>query len=191
MKTRTTRFVITLAVTLLALSACSIGRQAAGGAQDNGAVNNSGGGGSIPEEGNPLPTARPTEVIGAEAQSRAQDSPEATWEGYLRDIIAYQNERNDAKITLVRRYQNPDQTSQNVGGTVEEITLLEDRSTFDKNAAATAASSLVDFDVRVQYLDGDTQTKTCTFTVEMQYSEADGVWYVINPRGLDTDVNCA
>lgn len=180
-----TRLFITLllvVVSILVLSGCSAARNVVGGGDD---------GGSIPEEGNPLPTARPTEVVGAEAQSRAQDSPEATWEGYLRDMIAFQNERNDARLTLVRRYQNPEHTAQNVGGTVEEVVLIEDRSVFDKNSAGTAASSLVDFDVRVTFLDGDTQTKKCTFTVELQYSEADGVWYVISPRGLDTDTLCA
>ena len=92
---------------------------------------------------------------------------------------------------MARRYQNPEQTAQNVGGTVEEVTLLEDRTSWDQNDAGTAASALVDFDVRLTYLDGDTQTKKCTFTVQMQFSQEDGVWYVINPRGLDTDVNCA
>ncbi len=141
------------------------------------------------ERGNPLPTPRPTEVVGPEARSAAKDTPQGTWEGYLRDMIAYQVNDLEARTALYQRYENPDHTAQNMGGRIKDVVLLEDRTEW--TVRPTSAYSLVDFDVRVIYLDGDTETRHCRFEVFLQKDEEDGMWYVINPRGLDVQGMCS
>lgn len=141
------------------------------------------------EEGNPLPTPRPTEVVGAEQRSAAKDTPQGTWEGYLRDMIAYQVNALEARLSLYQRYENPDHTAQNVGGRIKDVVLLEDRTEW--TVRPDSAYSLVDFDVRVTYLDGDTETRHCRFEVFLQLDKDDSLWYVINPRGLDVQGMCS
>lgn len=140
-------------------------------------------------EGNPIPTPIPGEEVGEEPQSAARDTPEGTWEGYLRDMIAFRVAELHNKIRLLERYENPDHTAQNLGGLAQDITLLEDRTSW--NIRGNSASSLVEFDVRVTYANGDTDTRTCEFEVYMEYNEEDGVWYVLSPRGLANEVYCA
>lgn len=163
------RAIVLIAAAGLALAACSVAGNR--------------------EAGNPLPTPRPTENVGAEARSEAKETPEETWEGYLRDMIAYQANQFEARLAMYQRYENPDHTAQNAGGLMKEIALLEDRTEWSGNERA--ASALVDFDVRVTLLDGDTETRHCSFTVEQQYDEEDGVWYVIAPKGLDVTALCS
>jgi hypothetical protein len=167
-----------LVIVALVVSACSV----IGG----------GGGGGIgggKDEGNPLPTPRPAEDVGAESQSAAKDTPEGTWESYLRDIVAEQVSQRGSLISLYERYQNPDITSQNLGGMVQDVDLVEDRTEF--SMSGNSASAWTDFDVRVAFANGDTDTRTCHFTVAMEFDEEDGVWYVVNPEPLAIFAVCS
>ncbi len=167
-----------LLVTLsAALAACSL----LGGSAETG---------NVQAGGNPLPTERPTEAIGEEARSQAKDTPQGTWEGYLRDMIAYQQNQIAAKMQMFQRYENPEQTAQNTG-LVKEVSLIEDRTTWVAPSGDDYVAQMVDFDVRVTFLNGDSDTWTCTFQVEMQFDDGDGVWYVVGPKGLDIYTFCA
>ncbi len=159
---------VCVAVVALATSACSIIK---GG-----------------EQGNPLPTPRPTIEVGSQVVSAAKDTPEGTWDGYLRDQIAYQVAAIDARLTMLQRYENPKHTAQNTGGLFKDVSLLEDRTKW--STSGNSASSLVDYDIRVTFLDGDTETRHCKYEVQLQYDETDKVWYVISPGGLDIDALC-
>jgi hypothetical protein len=141
------------------------------------------------DEGNPIPTPLPSEDVGAQAQSAAQDTPEGTWENYVRDIIAEQVKRQEAKVNLYERYQDPSITVQNTGGLVGDIDLVEDRTAFNISGG-TLASSNTDFDVRITFANGDTDTRTCRFTVSMEFDEEAGVWYVVNPEPLAVFAVC-
>lgn len=143
-----------------------------------------GGGG----EGNPIPTPLPAEDVGEAAQSAAEDTPEGTWENYVRDIIAEQVARQDSKLSLYERYQKPDITAQNLGGIVTDIDLIEDRTEFD--GSETFVSSNVDFDVRLTYANGDTDTRTCTFPLNMEYDPDTETWFVVNPDALAVFAVC-
>lgn len=143
-----------------------------------------GGGGS----GNPLPTPIPAEEVGEEAKSAAEDTPEKTWENYLRDIIAEQVKDRQSKIELIQRYENPDLTTQNLGGLVQNIGLLTDRTEF--SITGGSATARADFDVRLTFANGDSDTRTCTFNVSLEFDDEDGVWYVINPQPLAVFSQC-
>lgn len=150
-------------------------------------------GGGVPgigggNEGNPLPTPLPGEEIGSEAESAAEDSPEATWENYLRDSIAEQINERSRLITLRERYEDPDITAQNLGGILQNIELVEDRTSW--NISGNSASSFVEYDVRLTYANGDSETKTCRYNVGLQFNEEDGAWYVLNPGPLQVFANC-
>jgi hypothetical protein len=160
----------------VSMTACStLGRLLPGGQQDS-------------AQGNPLPTPRPGEEVGAQAVSAAKDTPEGTWEGYLRDIVASRVAQMESRIALLERYENPDHTVQNLGGTWQNLALLEDRTEWRINGRM--ASSFVDFDVRVTFANGDTDTRRCRFELFMQHDSGDGVWYVLSPRGLDAEFYC-
>jgi hypothetical protein len=137
---------------------------------------------------NPLPTPLPGEDVGAEALSAAQDTPEGTWVNYLRDIIAEQVSDRSQKITLLERYQDPSITSANLEGLVEDIDLVEDRTEF--NTGGGIANTNADFDIRLTYANGDTDTQSCRVQVSMEFNEDDGVWYVINPAPLQIFAAC-
>ncbi|HEC24162.1 MAG TPA: hypothetical protein ENI95_14720 [Chloroflexi bacterium] len=149
-----------------------------------------GGGGEevIPRQGeeeeplNPIPTPLPAEDVGGEAISAAQDTPEGTWENYLRDMIAEQVSDRQQKLRLLERYQDPDITQQNLGGLVEDIDLVEDRTEFTISSGTATADA--EFDIRLHYANGDTDTRTCRLNVGMEFDEEDGVWYVLNPAPL-------
>lgn len=144
----------------------------------------------VDDDPNALPTARPGIEIGAEVQSAAGSSYEETWERYLRDSIAYQNDRQAVRLALIQAYQNPDHTAQNTGGLLQVVELVEDRSSFDLTNNSTFAQSYVDFDVRMIMVDGDTSTLTCNYTVQIEFNPEDERWYVINPTGLDVYSVC-
>ncbi len=131
---------------------------------------------------NPLPTPLPAEEVGTQAQAGAMDTPEGTWSNYLRDIIAEQVAQRVSKINLLERYQNPAITRQNLGGLVKNILLVEDRTTF--TISGGAASATTDFDIRLEYANGDVETRTCSFLVRLEKDEASGIWYVLNPEAL-------
>jgi hypothetical protein len=141
------------------------------------------------EEGNPLPTPQPGIDVGAEAESAARETPEETWEVYLEDSIAEQVARQEGKITLLERYQDPAITAQNLGGTVTDIDLVEDRTEFNIRGG-TLAFTQTEFDVRLTFANGDTDTRTCAYDVSMEFNEDDGVWYVVNPQELAVFVVC-
>jgi hypothetical protein len=131
---------------------------------------------------NPLPTPLPAEEVGSQAQAGAMDTPEGTWSNYLRDIIAEQVAQRVSKINLLERYQNPAITRQNLGGLVRNILLVEDRTTF--TISGGAASATTDFDIRLEYANGDVETRTCSFPVRLEKDAASGIWYVLNPEAL-------
>ena len=137
---------------------------------------------------NPLPTPLPAEDVGEEAASAAKDTPEGTWTNYLRDIIAEQVSDRAQKITLLERYQDPAITKANLEMLVEDIDLVEDRTEF--NTGGGLANSNADFDIRLTYANGDTDTQTCRIQVSMEFNEDDGVWYVINPAPLQIFAAC-
>jgi hypothetical protein len=137
---------------------------------------------------NPLPTPLPAEDVGEEAASAAKDTPEGTWTNYLRDIIAEQVSDRAQKITLLERYQDPAITAANLEGLVEDIDLVEDRTEF--NTGGGLANSNADFDIRLTYANGDTDTQNCRVQVNMEFNEDDGVWYVINPAPLQIFAAC-
>jgi hypothetical protein len=155
-----------------------------------------GGGGNEPqprageesEPINPLPTPLPGEDVGGAAASAAKDTPEGTWANYLRDIIAEQVSDRQQKITLLERYQDPSITAANLEGLVEDIDLLEDRSEFSTGGGI--ANTYADFDIRMTYANGDTETQTCHVNVSMEFNEADNVWYVVNPAPLQIFSAC-
>ncbi len=160
-------FALLIVVSLIGLAAC-------------------GGGGA----GNTIPTPQPGVDVGQEPAGHAGETVEETWEAYLRDSIAFQVARQQDKLALVERYQNPDHTAQNLGGLVEDIDLVTDRTAFQLNSSGTFATSTADFDVRITYANGDTQTRTCSYSVQIELDREDGVWYVINPAALDVFSFC-
>jgi len=139
---------------------------------------------------NPIPEPIEGEEVGAEARGAAGKTPEATWEDYLRDSISFQVARQGDKITLGERYQNPDHLAQNLGGLVRDIQLVQDRTIFSISGQGTIASATTDFDVRVTFADGDSETRTCVYNVQLELDKEDEVWYVINPAALDIFTFC-
>lgn len=142
------------------------------------------------DQGNPLPTPLPAIDVGSGASSAAKETPQATWESYLSDIIAEQVSRQEAKITLFERYQDPDVAAQNVGGLVTDIDLVQDNTEFNFGSQSTYVNIMGDFDVRLTFANGDTDTRTCSLPVAMEFDQDDEVWYVVNPDALAVFVVC-
>ena len=139
----------------------------------------------------PTPTAIPTPSYGdiLSMPSVAADTPEATFELYLRDAIAQQISIQREKLDMRMRYQAPPTLLQDAGGLVLDIELLENRSrrTILRERDATFE---VEIDVRVTFADGDTSTQSCAWTVALEKTDAE-LWYVVNPRELLLFINCA
>ncbi len=151
------------------------------------------GGEVLPQGGNPIPTPREGETVGTVADSQAAATPEETFTRYIRDSIAATVAVQQTKIGMRGRYQEPEQTLQDLGGLVSEIAVLEDRTKIS-SPKETAANAKVDLDVRVMYADGDTQTFTCRYAVSMlrgANKKGANVWYVINPDAFPLFVSCA
>ncbi|GAB4473031.1 MAG: hypothetical protein Kow00124_11630 [Anaerolineae bacterium] len=129
-------------------------------------------------------TPSPTPAISGVSEELAR-----TWDSFLRDSIAFQVERMRDKLALMQRYQNPAHFQQNRGGLIEDIDLLEDRTVFEVRRAL--ASTTTDFDIRITYADGDTETRTCRYQVLIEQSAEDGLWYVINPAAFDPYTFCS
>lgn len=147
----------------------------------------------LPQGGNPIPTPRIGDQVDNLLDSQAAATPEETFSRYIRDSIAATVAVQQTKINMRGRYQNPDQTSQDLSGLVSEISLLEDRTKVN-SPKDTAANAKVDLDVRVKYADGDTQTFTCNYNVSLQRganTKGVNVWYVINPDAFPLFVSCA
>ncbi len=146
---------------------------------------------SVPEEPpSELPTPLPTEDVGQQALSGAKETYQETWNNYLRDMIAEQVADRQQKLALLQRYENPDITAQNLGGLMTDIDLVEDRTTFNLTNNATVASANTDFDVRVTYANGDSDTRTCRMPVALELDPDDGLWYVLNPAPLQVFAVC-
>lgn len=146
----------------------------------------------LPEGGNPIPTPIAGENVGAEPESQAADTPEETVTRYIRDSIAAQVAFQQAKLTLRERYQNPDQTEADLGGLVTKISVLEDNSKITK-PKETVANAHVALDIRVTFANGDTDTRACTFDVNLQQGrneKGEAVWYVINPDAFPVFASC-
>jgi hypothetical protein len=166
----------------LVLSACSLPGGAAQGPEPTPAPTARP---SVAEEPpSELPTPLPAEDVGEQALSGAKESYQETWNNYLRDIIAEQVADRQQKLTLLQRYENPRITEQNLGGLATDIGLVEDRTTFNLTNNGTTAAGNADFDVRVTYANGDSDTRTCNPFVQIELDPDDGLWYVINPAPL-------
>ncbi len=166
-----------LALLVVSLSACGAlggGNQPAPTAALPTAV----GGGAVAA----LPTAPAGEQVGTGASGGVLDSPEGTWGNYLRDMIAEANQGLASKISLTEHYANPDVTQKNLNGIAKTIELVADRTKVNLNSTETVASVKADFDIRVGYANGDSDTRTCKQTVEID--KKDNLWYVLNPQPL-------
>jgi len=144
------------------------------------------GGGS----GNPLPTTRPAEDVGGAASSAARDSYQATWDSYLRDSIAAANDLQRVKLSMLQRYEKPTITVQNTGGLMKSLELVEDRTKFNLVNQETTAASITEFDIKVTFVNGDTDTRTCSVQVGIELNPDDKLWYVLNPAALNWDTVC-
>lgn len=166
-----------LALLVFALSACGAlggGNQPAPTAALPTAV----GGGEVAA----LPTAPAGEEVGTGTSGGALDTPEGTWGNYLRDMIAEANESLASRISLTEHYANPDITQANLDDIAKELQLVADRTKIDLNSTETVASVKADFDVRINYANGDADTRTCKLVVEID--KKDNLWYVLNPQPL-------
>ncbi len=163
--------VLALGVAVI-LSACGGGNVAGGGA------------------GNALPTPKPAENVGGSAASAAKDSFQGTWDSYLRDQIAAANDQQRVKLSMLQRYEKPDITSKNAGGLMKELALVEDRTKFNLINSQTTASSVAEFDIKVTFVNGDTDTRTCKVQIGIEVNPSDKLWYVLNPAPLNWDSLC-
>lgn len=147
----------------------------------------------LPKGGNAIPTPRAGEEVDASPDSQAAAKPEDTFTRYIRDSIAAQVALQQSKIAIRERYQNPDVTEQDLGGIVTEIAILEDRTTFTL-PKQDLSNAHVEFDIRLTYADGDTETRTCRYEVNMQQganTNGASVWYVINPDAFPVFNSCS
>jgi len=160
-----------LAGVMAILSACGGGQVAGGG------------------QGNALPTVIPAENIGSGAKSAAKDSFQATWDSYLRDSLAAANQTQDIKIAMFQRYEKPSITAQNIGGIVKTTDLVQDNTKFNVSANNTA-SALADFDVKMTFANGDTDTRSCKLQVAIELNPDDNLWYVLNPAPFAVQSIC-
>lgn len=135
-----------------------------------------------------LPTAPAGEDVGTGATSGVLDTPEGTWGNYLRDMIAEANQGLTSKITLMEHYANPDITQRSLSDIAKKIELVADRTKITLNSTDTVASAKADFDIRVNYANGDANTRTCKFLVEID--KKDNSWYVLNPAPLAYAAQC-
>jgi hypothetical protein len=146
----------------------------------------------LPEGGNPIPTPRIGEDVGSEPGSQAAGTPEETVSRYLRDSIAAQVAIQQTEIIMRERYQDPGLTAKALSGLVTEISVLEDHSTITR-PKEDVANAHVSLDIRVTFANGDTDTRTCGYEVNMQRGQnakEQDVWYVINPDAFPVFASC-
>ena len=147
----------------------------------------------LPKGGNPIPTPRVGEAIGTQPDSQAAAAPEETFRRYVRDSIAAQVALQQAKIAMRERYQDPAVTVQDLGGIVTDIAVLEDRTTFTV-PKETVSNARVEFDIRLTFADGDTESRTCRYEINMRQgasSNGESVWYVLNPDAFPVFASCS
>lgn len=139
----------------------------------------------LPQGGNPIPTPIEGENVGDAPSSQAAATPEETFSRYLKDSLGALVAQQRQKLELRQRYQNPEQTKEDLGGLLSEINVLEDRTKIKKvTDTSTNATANVEMDVRVVWADGDQESFTCKYAVTLQQAENEAgetVWYVINP----------
>jgi hypothetical protein len=146
----------------------------------------------LPKGGNPIPTPVPGEEVGPALASQAAAAPEETFQRYIHDSIAAQVALQQAKVNMRQRYQNPDITAQDLGGIVTDISVLDDRTTFTL-PQQNVSNAHAEFDIRLTFADGDSETRTCSYQVNMQQgvnSAGAAVWYVINPDAFPVFNSC-
>jgi hypothetical protein len=134
--------------------------------------------------GNTLPTPIPGEELGEEARSQAKDSYQGTWDSYLRDSIAAANKVAANDIDMLERYELPSITKQNLPGTLSSVELVEDRTAFNIASSGGIAASNAEFDIRLTFANGDTDTRTCRLAVQIELDSESNLWFVINPAPL-------
>ena len=145
----------------------------------------------IPPTPTPVPTPTPIPTPDYEDLSSlasfAVDSPEGTFELYLRDSIAQQISLQREKIDIRIRYQNPSTLLQDAGGLIINVELIQDRSkrTILRESSATFE---VDIDIRITFANLDTNSQTCTFTVNLE--KVGELWYVVSPREFPLFFSC-
>lgn len=142
----------------------------------------------IPEE-TPEPTETPPynymEVSALSGEP--QDTFEGTFELYLRDAINQIVRLQRERIELRAHYEDPTVLGQDLGGLVVDASILEDRTTFTTlNADSMLAEA--DFDLTVDYANGDSRVTRCTWNVNIERIE--GTWYVVAPAEFPLFVNC-
>jgi hypothetical protein len=146
----------------------------------------------LPAGGNPIPTPRIGENVGSEPGSQAAGTPEETVGRYLRDSIAAQVAIQQTEVIMRERYQDPSLTAKALSGLVTEIAVLEDHSTITR-PKENVANAHVSLDIRVKFANGDTDTRTCRYEVNMQRgqnSKGQEVWYVITPDAFPVFASC-
>lgn len=146
----------------------------------------------VPEGGNPLPTPRPGVLVGDNPESQASSDPNVTYERYIFDTIAAQISLQDVQRAMRQRYQDPGITEQDLGGLLTDIAVLEDRTEVEQTRDDVAYAN-VDMDIRISWADGDTETRTCNYQVNMHAVETEDnivAWYVINPEPFPVFFSC-
>lgn len=137
----------------------------------------------------PLPTTAPEPTVEtpydfmsvSPLSGKPQESPEATFELYLRDSISQTERLQQKRVALRLRYEVPNVTTQDLPGLVIGVKLMEDRSTYTLPTENTAVY-MGDFDVQVTFADQSTGMRYCAWTVNLE--RVRGTWYVINPSEL-------
>ena len=159
--------VITISLMALLLAAC-------GGGADAGQTE--------------LPTPIPAQDVGEEAGAAVGETHEETWTNYLNDSIAEQVKQRQTLISMRERYQHPSITDQELEYLITDIDFVSDNTEW--NASNNFASALVNFDVRVTYANGDSETLTCQYEVQLEKYDDTGLWYVVGPEPLQVKANC-
>jgi hypothetical protein len=147
-------------------------------------------GGSSNGSVNPLATPLPAQDVGEDAKKGATEDYQNTWDNYLQDAIAEQVLDRQQKIDFLQRYENPNITNQNLKGLVQDVDLVTDRTTFNLTHGDTVASAITDFDVRLTFANGDSDTRTCKQPVEIDKDPDSGKWYILNPGQLQIFAVC-
>jgi len=172
------------------LAACAGGQAEATAAADGmGATQEPGGQAAVAEtptaEPTPIPSPTPTPVYDyltvSSLAGAPQDTPEGTFELYLRDSIAQQAALQRQKVSMRAHYQDPEILKQDLGGLVVDIKLIEDRS----KAVELSENSVLynaDIDIEVTFADQETRLQRCNFPVNLE--KVGQLWYVVKPKEL-------
>jgi hypothetical protein len=185
------------AALLLVLAACSGATPAGETPGGEGGATETSAGEPTPVERVPTVTPAPFPTLEPEQEYEnsqissltglPQDTPEGTFELYLRDAIAQQVTLQRERIDMRVRYQEPEILEQDMGGLVTDVVLIEDRSRMNQ-LTDTRVVFDVDMDILVTYASGEEEQGLCRWPVNLE--EYEGLWYVVNPSELALFVNC-